>query len=246
MTPVKYIQAVRVILDHLEETQLPAVERAADIVIASLSGSGAVYCAGIGHGNEHDFLNRAGGLAAIQQFSFSFNVNSPVADSLKDRQRQAPFEKDLEAVRLAVSASNLRAGDVMLMGSVSGKTAQSVELAMACRAAGVKVIGFTSLIYTARVEPVHPSGRKLCDVVDVVIDNGAPYGDAAVDVPGIEEKMLPVSGVSSIVAGWMLWGRVMEKMAAAGMPPSTFISINRKDGKEYYDKNKALFNKRGY
>ena len=134
----------------------------------------------------------------------------------------------------------------MLMGSVSGKTAQSVELAMACRAAGVKVIGFTSLIYTARVEPVHPSGRKLCDVVDVVIDNGAPYGDAAVDVPGIEEKMLPVSGVSSIVAGWMLWGRVMEKMAAAGMPPSTFISINRKDGKECYDKNKALFNKRGY
>mgnify|MGYP001559666812 CR=1 FL=1 len=246
MTPERYIGAVRAVLDHLEKSQLPAIERAADLVIAALSGGGAVYCAGIGHGNEADFINRAGGLAAVQQFSFNFNVNSPTAECLKDRPRAAPFEKDLEAVRLAVRGSSLRAGDAMLAGSVSGRTVHAVELAMACRDIGVKVIGFTSLAYTKRVEPGHPSGRKLCDVADVVIDNGAPYGDAAVDVPGYAEKMLPVSGVSSIVAGWMLWGRVMEKMAAAGNPPGTFISVNRKDGKDYYEKSKARFNKRGY
>ena len=246
MTPVKYIEVVRAVLDHLEKTQLPAIERACDLVVSALSGRGAIYCAGIGHGNEADFINRAGGLAAVQPFSFSFAVNSPVAESLKDRTQPVPFAKDLETVRLAVSTSNLRAGDVMMLGSVSGKTIQAVELALECRRVRVKVVGFTSMAYTARVEPDHPSRKKLCDVVDVVIDNGAPYGDAAVDVPGFDEKMLPVSGVASIVAGWMIWGRVMEKMAASGQRPSTFISINRKDGKEYYDRNKALFNQRGY
>lgn len=246
MTPLAYTAAVREILQHLETTQLPAIERAADTVIASLRGGGAAYCAGIGHGNEHDFINRAGGLAAVQPFSFAFSVNSPVADCLKSRPRSVPFSQEFEAIRLAVRASSLRAGDVLVLGSVSGKTPGSVELAMACRDAGVRVIGLTSLRYTAAVEAEHPSGKKLCDVVDVVIDNGAPYGDAAVDIAGFADKMLPVSGVSSLVIGWMLWGRVMEKMAAEGQPPSTFISINRKGGKEYYEASKAQFNGRGY
>jgi len=246
MTPLTYIEAVREILRHLEKTQLPAIERAADLVIAALTGGGAVYCAGIGHGNEGDFINRAGGLAAVQPFTFAFNVNSPVPDCLKDRPRPAPIRPELEAIRLAVRAGNLRAGDVLVLGSVSGKTPASVELAMACREADIRVIGLTSRPYTACVEAEHPSGKKLCDVVDVVIDNGAPYGDAAAEIPGFEEKMLPVSGVASLVIGWMLWGRVMEKMAAAGKRPSTFISINRKGGKEFYDENKSQFNRRGY
>lgn len=246
MTPLKYIEAIRGILNHLEKTQIPAVEKAADIVIHALTNGGAVFCSEIGHSNQNDFLNRAGGLAALQHFSHSFQVNSIVADNLKDRPRSEPFDQALAAVRLAVKASNLRAGDVMVLGSVSGKTATAVELAIACREMGVKVIGFTSKTYTATVKATHPSGKKLCDVSDVVIDIGSPVGDAIVEIPGFKEKMLPSSGAAAIVAGWMIWGRVMEKMAASGNPPSTFISINREDGKEYYDASKALYNKRGY
>ena len=245
-TAIAYLQAVRGILDHLERTQLPAVDRAADLVIAALTHGGTVRCAGIGHSNEADFINRAGGLAAVQPFTFGFNLNDPVAEALKDRPRPEPCERDLETIRFAVHASNLRAGDVLLLGSVSGRNRAPVELARACRDRGVKVVGFTSLDYTARVTSFHPSGQKLCDVCDVVIDNGAPYGDAAVSVPGFSEKMLPVSGVAMIVAGWMLWGRVMERMAAAGNPPSVYISINREDGKEFYDRNRAEYNRRGY
>jgi uncharacterized phosphosugar-binding protein len=83
-------------------------------------------------------------------------------------------------------------------------------------------------------------------VADVVIDNGAPYGDAAVAVPGYEEKMLPVSGVAMIVAGWMIWGRVMEQMAAAGTPPSVYISINREEGRAWHDRSQAEYHRRGY
>lgn len=246
MTPLKYTEAVRGILDHLERTQLPAIEKAADLVITALTHRGAVYCAAIGHSNEADFINRAGGLAAIQPLSFNFNINDPIADGLKDRPRAAPFERDLETIRFGVRASNLRSGDVLLVGSVSGRNRGPVELALACRDLGVRVVGLTALAYTAKVKSLHPSGKRLCDVVDVVIDNGAPYGDAAVAIEGFAEKMLPVSGVAMTVAGWMIWGRVMEKMAAAGQPPSVFISINREDGKAFYDHNKAEYQRRGF
>lgn len=246
MIPVKYLDAVRGILNHLEETQLPAVDQAADLIIAALTHGGAIFCAEIGHSNQHDFLNRAGGMAAVQGFSFNCNINSPVADVLKDRPRPESFECDLETVRFAVKASNLRAGDVMMVGSVSGKSRYPVQLTLACHEIGVKVIGFTSLQYTAQVQSQHPTGKKLVDVADVVIDNGAPFGDAAVSVPGVDVDVLPVSGVAMIVAGWMIFGRVMEKMAAFGDPPSVFMSINREEGPAYYEQSRKRYQERGY
>lgn len=246
MIPIAYLDAVRGILDHLQNTQLDNIDAAADLIIQALTHGGAIFAAEIGHSNQRDFLNRAGGLAAIHEFSFNCTINDEVADCLKKRPRAEEFDRGLETIRFAVKASNLRAGDVMMVGSVSGKSIYPVQLALACHEIGVKVIGFTSLEYTARVTSLHPSGKKLVDVADVVIDNGAPYGDAAVKVPGIDVDVLPVSGVAMIVAGWCIFGRVMEKMAAAGDPPSVFMSLNRAEGPAYYDASKKRFQKRGY
>jgi uncharacterized phosphosugar-binding protein len=242
----RYLEAVRKVIAHFEETQAPAIERAADMVIESITHGGTVYCADIGHSNQHDFLNRAGGLAAVQGFSFSFSLNDLVAECNADRPRPEPFERDLETIRFAVKASNLRAGDVMLLGSVSGKNRHPVELALACRAMGVKVIAFTAMEYTRQVESLHPSGKRLFEVADVAIDNGAPYGDAAVEIPGLEIKALPISGVAMTIAGWLLWERVIEKMAAAGDPPTVFMSVNREGGPEHYKQMREQFNRRGY
>ncbi|MCC6730941.1 MAG: sugar isomerase domain-containing protein [Chthonomonadales bacterium] len=241
-----YLSAVRRVLDHLESTQAEAIERAADLAAHALTHGGAVFCAEIGHANQQDFLNRAGGLAALQPFSFAFSLTDPVADSLQDRPRQDPIDREMETVRLAVRTSSLRAGDVLLVGSVSGRNVRPVELALACRGAGVHVVGFTSLAYTRRVESRHPSGKRLFEVVDVVIDNGAPYGDAAVTLPGIEANVLPVSGVAMTVAGWLVWETVMRKMAAAGDPPTTFVSVNREGGPERYRQSREAYNERGY
>ncbi|HOF88003.1 MAG TPA: sugar isomerase domain-containing protein [Armatimonadota bacterium] len=246
MVPLQYLDAVRGILDFLQETQLPAVEAAADLVVHALSSGGAVFCGEIGHGNQGDFLNRAGGLAAVQPFKFGLGITDPVAKALQDRPRPAPFERDLETIRFAMTASNLRAGDVLLVSSVSGKNRGPVEMALAARDLGVKTIGFTAMPYTRQVEALHPSGNKLFEVVDVVIDCGAPYGDAAVDVPGYDFKLLPVSGVGMTVAGWLIWGHVIEKMVEAGTPPSVFMSINREGGKAYYDQSVAEYQRRGY
>jgi len=246
VTEMRYTAAVRRVIQHLESTQMEAIDAAAGLVVAALRGGGLVYCAEIGHGTQGDFLNRAGGLAALQPFRYSFHVEDPTPDARKDRPRDEPVERDLEAIRLAVRVSNLRPGDVMLVGSVSGRNRAPIELALACRAAGVKVIGFTSFAHTQRVESLHPSGLRLRDAVDVAIDNGAPFGDAAVTIPGIDVDVLPVSGVAMDIAGWMIWERVMERMAKEGDPPTVYMSVNREGGQEYYQQAREKLNRRGY
>ncbi len=211
MTPVDYLTAIRNILNHLEGTQLPAIERAADLMVAALSRRGVIYCAGIGHGIQGDFINRAGGLAAVKEYK----------DECKE-------------------------GDVVMLGSVSGRNEKPVSIALACREKGVSTVGLTSMAYTQKVKSIHASGLRLYEVVDVVIDNGAPYGDAAVMIKGYEHELLPVSGVADAVTGHMILGRVMEKMSLAGKPASVFMSFNRAGGEEAYKKSLAQYESRGY
>jgi len=227
-----YLNAAREILDHLENTQLDAVEAAADLVVHAMQNGGAIYCSEIGHGIQSDFIYRAGGLVAVKHFDYRISVTSPQP---KSRAGLPPIEPDTELanVRHAVRVSNLRPGDVMLVASVSGRNLRPVELALACRERGVKTIGFTAMTYTAEVESLHPSGKRLADAVDVVIDNGAPYGDAGIQVPGYDIPLVPMSGIGMVASGWLIWSRVMEKMAAAGTPASVLLSHNRTGGPEH-------------
>jgi uncharacterized phosphosugar-binding protein len=246
MIPTVYLDKVRGLLDHLGQTQLPAIERAAELMAAALTNRGVIYCSGLGHGIQGDFINRAGGLAAIQQFSYNLNVAAPVPRCHQDRPRPEPREQDLENVRFAVQSSNLRAGDVMLVASVSGRNREPIELALACRARGLRVIGFTALAYSRTAASLHPSQQRLDEAVDVVIDLGVPAGDAAVAIPGYAIELLPLSGVAIAVAGWMIFGRVLELMAERGRPATVYSSINRAGGDARYRQASEEYNQRGY
>ncbi len=241
-----YLQSIRNLLDHLETTQMGAIRDAGALVATALLGDGVVYCHEIGHSNQNDFLDRAGGLAAVRPFTFSFAVTDPVPECRKNRPGGREVSRDLESVRLAVLSSNLRAGDVMLLGSVSGKNRSPVELAKTCREIGAKVVAFTAMTYSSQVESLHPSGKRLYEVADVVIDTGAPYGDAAVTIQGLEVNALPVSGAGAIVAGWMVWETAIELLIAAGKPPTVFQSVNRAGGLEFYKKMKDQYEARGF
>ncbi len=244
--PQAYLNRVREILDHLETTQLDAVGTAAGFVVDALRHDGAVYCWRLGHGIEGDSIHRAGGLVAVKTFSYRMQVNAEVPACQREERQQGKDDADLKRVRFAVESGPLRAGDVILISSVSGKNREPIELALACRDAGIKVITLSSLSYTAEVTSLHPSGKKLFEAGDINIDIGAPYGDAAVTVPGLDIEVMPVSGVAMAVSAWMLWGRVMEVMGAAGEPPSVLMSVNRDGGPEYNEQSKKRFAAKGF
>jgi uncharacterized phosphosugar-binding protein len=107
-----------------------------------------------------------------------------------------------------------------------------VELALLVKQRGHRLIVITSARHSAGVESRHPSGKKLGDLADVVLDNGAPYGDAAIPLPGGGA----VGAVSSITAALLAQQIVVEvvgNLLAAGVTPPVYLSDNVPGGKEH-------------
>jgi len=244
----KYLNAVADVAAFLDGNR-DTIDATAEAIATALVGGNAVWVAEVGHANQHDWVQRAGGIAAIRHFRFNIGVSDDPPKKLMNRPRDNGDEEmdvGFENIRHAVRVSQLRAGDILMLGSVSGRSKNQVELALACKAKGVKVVGFTSILYSKDVPSQHPSGKSLKDACDFVIDINAPYGDAAVQLDGYETALLPVSGVGALMAGWMIFEKALEIMAERGTPPAVFMSYNRAGGETALEDTKKLCDERGY
>lgn len=242
----RYLNAIHDLLNCIEHEQIANIEKAGRMIADCWESGGSVFITEMGHGTASEMTNRAGGLMSLRRFHFGMNLDNGIAECMQNRPRPEPIEPDLEHIRCAVRTSQLRAGDVVLVGSVSGRNRMPVELAIQCREIGAKVIVLTALRYTAEVASAHPSGKKLCDVGDLVIDNCAPYGDASQEVEGLAVKALPVSGIGFIACLWAICGEAIEAMLAKGLTPHVYMSHNREGGPEFNEKSLAEYNKVGY
>ena len=88
-----------------------AVEAAAGLVVGALKSRNVVWLAEIGHMLQHDFLGRAGGLAALRPFSWTFTVNAPTPEALNNRPNDREVDQARSAARLAVETGAMRSGE---------------------------------------------------------------------------------------------------------------------------------------
>jgi len=65
----------------------------------------------------------------------------------------------------------------------------------------------------------HPTGKKLSDIADLVLDTGAPVGDALVKVPGLETRVAPASTVGGCLLVNAIKAEVAARLTQAGQPP---------------------------
>ncbi len=132
------------------------------------------------------------------------------------------------------------------MGSVSGRTAEEVELAYNSVNAGVKVILLTSIAYSDAVEPVHPSGKRLYEIATLAIDMCVPVAEALLDVEGLDARFAASSGIASTFILWSLTSVAVEKMLAEGYKPGVFRSHNFPGGPEHNEAIKAHYAEYGW
>ena len=140
----------------------------------------------------------------------------------------------------------LKEGDILFMGSVSGRTAEEVELAYNSVNAGVKVILLTSIAYSDAVEPVHPSGKRLYEIATLAIDMCGPVAEALLDVEGLDARFAASSGIASTFILWSLTSVAVEKMLAEGYKPGVFRSHNFPGGPEHNEAIKAHYAEYGW
>ncbi|MGI5868273.1 MAG: sugar isomerase domain-containing protein [Kiritimatiellia bacterium] len=222
-----YFDQVRAALDAVEQTQAAAIRAAAERMIDAVVRGRALYAFGATHSFiiAQEMVYRTGGLMLVNPIyphGMDFSVRPLPATSQMER------TPGLGATLLDLSPAV--SGDVLLIASTSGRNAVVIDMALRARDKGIAVVGITALAYTRAVASRHPSGKKLVDLCDVVIDNGAPYGDAAVEVPGFAQKVAPLSSVTGCAIANALVAEVVEGLVARGHVPPVFMSANLDGG----------------
>jgi uncharacterized phosphosugar-binding protein len=118
-------------------------------------------------------------------------------------------------------------GDAVLMGTNAGTTFISVEIASIAREHGAKVIVLSQLDYerSPLIESKHPSGKRLHELGDVVVDLGGDVGDGVMELGNTGVRIMPSSGVTGMVAMWMIFSEAVAILCAQGKEPMCTQSL---------------------
>ncbi len=228
MTAGRWIAAAREILDRLEATQLGAIGDASAICADAIASGGLVHLFGTGHSRIpiEEMFPRYGsfpGFNPIGELSMTFHTQVVGANG----QRQAMFIERIEGLG-EVILGNFSYGpqDAFMVFSASGRSAVPIEIAMGAGRRGLKVIVVTSVAESMARPPAHPSGTRLLDHADVVIDVGTPPGDAMVAVPGLDTLVGPGSTLAYAAIVNEIKVQTAELLTAVGAMPAVITAAS--------------------
>ncbi len=235
-----YFDALIAQIEEIRREESGSIAKAATACASSLASQGVIHLYDTGHMITKEFSDRAGGLVGFTPFSFNMNVQS--FNLREDRQLRAKPGSDV--VALALKRSSIRPGDVLIVGSVSGRAFDSVEVALQAQAMGVTVIALTGVQQASLAESEHPTKKRLFEVADIVLDTHVVAGDALMAIPGMDRKVCPSSGISAASTLWAMTAEMCAQMAAAGNPPTVFMSANLPGGMDELPRTRELYKKK--
>jgi uncharacterized phosphosugar-binding protein len=234
-------------LDRLADlADAGGLDAAVEMIVRALDAGGIVQAFGTGHSQAFamEVAGRAGGLIPTNNVALRDVVllGGQDASILFDG---AALEREPTVVDDLWKTIQPHPEDVFVIASNSGVNGSVVGMALAAKEHGHGVIAVTSLEHTARVTPKHPSGARLSEIADVVIDNLAPYGDTTLALDGGPDGTIGVGAVSSMTAAFiaqLLTVAVSERIVAAGAVPPIYLSANIPAGDDH---NNRLENQYG-
>lgn len=213
-----------------EDNLLAAAEQLAKTCLRH----GRIYVFGSGHSHmmAEEVYARAGGLALIKAILPTELMVIDFPTKSTGIERLAGYSASL------LNLYNIEPDDTIIIISNSGRNAVPVEMAEAARDKGAFVIALTSLAHSSATASRAPSGKKLYEVADLVIDNHAPAGDAALDIEGVDVPVGPVSDFLGIFLMNAMMTQTIQNIAQAGVKPPVFMSSNLDEGDA---RNRELF-----
>lgn len=207
-------------------------DEAIDLIVASLDAGGVLQAFGTGHSQAFamEIAGRAGGLIPTNNLA----LRDIVLHGSRDVSvlGGSSLERDPSVVEELFTVSTINPADVFLIASNSGVNGSIVGVALRAKELGHKVIAVTSLEHTNAVEPKHPSGMRLSEIADVVLDNRAPFGDTTLTLPG-DVGVGAISSITSAFIAQLLTIEVSRRISERGAVPPLYISANIPGGDEH-------------
>ena len=220
-----YIERCRAIVDGVAQQQA-AIKQAADWFAQTILAGRMVHLFGSGHSRilVEEMWPRYGsfpGFNPIVELSLSFH-NLVVGPN---GQRQAMFLENVSGLAERILRNfDLKPDDSALVASSSGCNIVPIEMAEGFRRRGIKVVAIISRKHSEASKSQHASGKKLEDFADLVLDTGAPAGDAMVRIDGLSTPVAPGSTVGGCLLVNSIKAEVAQRLTQAGAPPKVLAA----------------------
>ncbi len=217
----QYLKAARSALDAIEADQLGPIQQAAERFAKAILAGRLVHVFGTGHSRMavEEMFPRYGsfpGFHPIVELSMTFH--NPVVGP--NGQRQAMFLENVQGFGPVLWRNFVTSPDDCLLAiSTSGCNAVTIDVAIEAKKQGMFTVALTSVAHGKASTSKHESGRKLTDVVDLVLDHHAPVGDSAVWIDNLRTPVSPLSSVTGCAVINMLKAETARLLTEAGQPP---------------------------
>lgn len=235
---LRYLEQCREVSQTVER-QYDSIQKAADWFAHSILQGRMVHCFGSGHSRIliEEMWPRYGsfpGFNPIVELSLTFHNLVVGANG----QRQAMFLENVPGLAERILRNyDLSTDDAALVVSSSGCNIVPIEMARLFQERGLRVVSVISLAHSRASSSKHPAGLKLQDCSDLVLDTGAPSGDAMVKIEGLDTPVSPGSTVGGCLLINGIKAEVAQRLTQAGQPPKVLSGASVVGA----EKAKALF-----
>lgn len=229
MLDLKFLQQARSLIDGIEK-QKEALNRAADLYANAIANDGLVHLYGNGHSaiGVYETFPRIGSIVGFHPLLEQSLINYSAVVGLNGLRQNQYLEK-LEGFAEQILI-NFEFGphDVMVCFSSTGINGVVIDMALGAKERGLPVVAVTSVAHQQATESRHSSGKRLCEVADIVIDNCTPPGDATVEIEGCNARVSPGSSLAAVTIVQTLNALTAEKLVQRGYAPLILPSMHFK------------------
>lgn len=217
---MEFFDKAKEIMVELENDEQEHIHEAAILVSESIRNGGIIQAFGSGHSyaGAIEVCGRAGGL-----------IPSKV---IRDRS-DGMFEAVEGNAKFLMRQVNINPNDIFILISNSGRNPMSIEMAQIIKEKGCKLIVVTALDVSKSSTSRHSTGKLLYEFADVVLDNHSSFGDAALDIEGLDTKVCGTSSFSTCLLLQQTIYEAIKDMVEKGYEPPVFKSANIDGGREF-------------
>lgn len=215
-----YLQKSTEILETVKAQQTQ-IRQAAQLFAETILAGRMVHIFGSGHSRilVEEMWPRYGsfpGFNPIVELSLTFHNLVVGANG----QRQAMFLENVSGLADRILRNfDLKEVDTAIIISSSGCNVVPIEIAELFQQKKIKVVSIISRLHSEKSTSKRIDGKKLADFSDLVLDTGAPVGDAMVYVPGLDTPVAPGSTVGGTLLINCIKAELAALLTAAGQPP---------------------------
>ena len=219
---LEYFRIAGDLLDRLEKTQAESIGRAAAQCATSIGSSKLVHLFGTGHGSfpALEAFPRSGSLVGFHPIAeLPITLIHHVYGDMGVPQYRFLHRQEGYG-RAILEGHRLDPADTLVLFSHSGINPVVLDMALMAKEKGLTVIGVTSLPHSSATASRHSSKKKLFEVADIVIDTGAPLGDACVRIDGLADPVEQLQKLSQLSEA------EARALVERGTPPHVEVNLN--------------------